>query len=84
MAAANSDVLTSVAPSMRRAKSYVTILSAMVDSSAWTMSSAASCQPRCSNIITPERITDPGFTLSCPAYFGAVPCVASNTPCPVT
>ena len=31
------------------------------------------------NIITPERITEPGFTLSWPAYFGAVPWVASKT-----
>src|SRR5947208_11888648 len=27
----------------------------------------------------PDRITLPGFTLSCPAYLGAVPWVASNT-----
>jgi hypothetical protein len=26
-----------------------------------------------------ERIIEPGLTLFCPAYFGAVPCVASNT-----
>src|SRR5437667_3930962 len=46
--------ISSVAPSIWRAKSYVTTLSPMVASSARTMSSAASCQPRCSNIITPE------------------------------
>ena len=34
------------------------------------MSSAASFQPRCSNISTPESSTEPGFTLSWPAYFG--------------
>ena len=34
--------------------------------------------------MTPERITEPGFTLSRLAYFGAVPCVASKTACPVT
>ena len=33
---------------------------------------------------TPDRITEPGLTLSCPAYFGAVPWVASKTPWPVT
>ena len=33
---------------------------------------------------TPESSTEPGFTLSRPAYFGAVPWVASKTPCPVT
>ena len=48
------------------------------------MSSAASCQPRCSNISTPERSTEPGLTLSWPAYFGAVPWVASKMPWPVT
>jgi hypothetical protein len=31
------------------------------------------------SIITPDRISEPGFTLSWPAYFGAVPCVASKT-----
>ncbi len=39
---------------------------------------ATSSQPRCSNIITPERITLPGLILSLSAYLGAVPCVASN------
>ena len=31
------------------------------------------------NIISPDRITEPGLTLSRPAYFGAVPWVASKT-----
>ena len=49
----------------------------------WTTRSAASVQPRCLSIISPERITEPGFTLSRSAYLGAVPCVASKTACPV-
>ena len=48
------------------------------------MSAAASFQPRCSNIITPDSSTEPGLTLSWPAYFGAVPWVASKMPWPVT
>ena len=32
-----------------------------------------------SSIMTPESVTEPGFTLSRPAYLGAVPCVASKT-----
>ena len=40
--------------------------------------SAASAQPRWRSIISAERISEPGLTLSWPAYFGAVPCVASN------
>lgn len=45
MAVPNSLVLTSVAPSMRRAKSYVTILSAIAASMPLTIRSAASSQP---------------------------------------
>ncbi|MCY1427471.1 hypothetical protein D9M71_433180 [compost metagenome] len=40
--------------------------------------SAASLQPMWRSIISAERMTEPGFTLSWPAYFGAVPWVASN------
>ena len=40
--------------------------------------SAASTQPRWRSIISAERISEPGLTLSWPAYFGAVPWVASN------
>src|SRR6187399_3736067 len=29
---------------------------------------------------TPDRITEPGLMTSLPAYFGAVPCVASKKP----
>ena len=36
------------------------------------------------NIISPERMTEPGFTLSRFAYLGAVPCVASKIAWPVT
>ena len=32
--------------------------------------------------ITPDKIKEPGFVLSWPAYFGAVPCVASKTAFP--
>ena len=49
-----------------------------VFSSAGSMRSAASFQPRCANIITPDRITEPGLTLSWSAYLGAVPWVASK------
>ena len=31
------------------------------------------------SIMSADRISEPGFTLSWPAYFGAVPCVASKT-----
>ena len=30
--------------------------------------------------MTPDRMTDPGLMTSLPAYFGAVPCVASKKP----
>ena len=46
--------------------------------------SAASVQPMWRSIISPERITEPGFTLSWPAYFGAVPWVASKSAWPVS
>ena len=48
------------------------------------MRSAASVHPMWRSIISPERITEPGFTLSCPVYFGAVPWVASKSECPVS
>ena len=35
------------------------------------------------SISSPERMSDPGFTLSCPAYLGAVPWVASKMALPV-
>ncbi|MCY1453939.1 hypothetical protein D9M71_709660 [compost metagenome] len=40
--------------------------------------SAASVQPMWRSIISADRINDPGLTWSLPAYFGAVPWVASN------
>jgi len=52
--------------------------------SAFTTKSAASAHPMYRNIISPERMTDPGLTLSIPAYFGAVPCVASKMATPVS
>ena len=51
----------------------------MVRSMAFSISRAASFQPMKSNIITPDRITEPGLITSLSAYFGAVPCVASKT-----
>ena len=41
--------------------------------------SAASTHPICLSIISADKISDPGLTLSWPAYLGAVPCVASKT-----
>src|ERR1700693_2543788 len=73
--------LTSFAPSMSRAKSYVTIFCAMVFSMPALMRSAASVQPMWRSIISPERMTEPGLTLSCPTYLGAVPRVASTSAC---
>src|SRR5207302_384634 len=40
---------------------------------------AAPCHPRYSTIITPASISAVGFTLSMPAYFGALPWTGSNT-----
>src|SRR5690606_27282422 len=77
--AANSDVETRVEPGNCLARSYVTVPDWIARSSPRTTRSAASFQPRCSSIITPDRISEPGFTMSLPAYLGAVPCVASNT-----
>src|SRR5699024_12085958 len=68
----NSEHLTSRAPSIKRAKSYVTTLDAIVLSIDFVIKSAASRHSRCSSINTPDRMTDEGFTLSSPAYFGAV------------
>ena len=69
----NSEVFTSVALSISLAKSYVTVLLAIVVSIDLLINSAASFQPRCSNISTADKITDDGFTTSKPAYLGAVP-----------
>ena len=44
--------------------------------------SAASFQPIYLNIISPDKIKDPGFALSIPVYLGAVPWVASKTAFP--
>src|SRR5439155_10504107 len=54
-----ADVETSVAPSIRRAKSYVTILSPIAASIEETIRSAASRQPRWRSIISAERISEP-------------------------
>ena len=55
-------------------------LALMAPSMPLIIRSAASFQPRWRSIISPERITEPGFTLSRFAYLGAVPCVASKMP----
>ena len=49
----------------------------------FSIRSAASFQPRCRNISSPERIIEPGFTRSWSAYRGAVPWVASKMAWPV-
>ena len=57
----------------------MTVRAATAPSSPRSTAWAASFQPKCSSIIAAERISEPGFTLSCPAYLGAVPWVASKT-----
>ena len=56
----------------------MTILSVIAASIEEIIKSAASTQPKCLSIISADSINEPGFTLSWPAYFGAVPWVASN------
>src|SRR6476659_1597960 len=79
----NCEHLISVAPSIKRAKSYVTRLLSIAPLNPLRIKSAASVHPMYRNIISPERITEPGLTLSRFASFGAVPCVASKTAWPV-
>ena len=43
-----------------------------------TISPPPRLQPKWRSIISAERMSEPGLTLSWPAYFGAVPCVASK------
>ena len=82
IAFANSLVLSSVAPFIWRSKSYVTRFWPIVFSSDERMRSAASGQPEVAEHHLATQDQEPGFTLSCPAYLGAVPCVASNMACP--
>src|SRR5712691_7667790 len=72
MAEANSEVRSLVAPSISRSRSYVTRFCWMVRAMPSSISRAASPQPRKSNIIAPERITELGLMTSLSAYFGAV------------
>ena len=68
-----ADVDNGTPPCMKRAKSTVARPSVKLFSSASSISKAASFQPRCSSIITAERIMEHGFTMSFPAILGAVP-----------
>ena len=79
----NSEHFSFVAPSIMRWKSYVTVLAPIAPSRPLMIKSAASPQPRCRSIISPDKITEPGFTMSRFAYLGAVPCVASKIAWPV-
>src|SRR3990167_3272216 len=54
--------LTCLAPSISRAKSYVTFLLAIDFFIELMMRSAASIQPMWRSIISAERISEPGFT----------------------
>ena len=78
-----SEQESKVASSISLSKSYVTFLDSIDFVKPLCIKSFASVHPKCSNIIAPERITDPGLTLSLPAYFGAVPWVASKIAWPV-
>src|SRR5213080_3705231 len=82
MHSAKAEVETSVAPGISRARSYVTRRDRIAPPSPRAIAVATSSHPSSSNIIPPDRITLPGFTLSCPAYLGAVPWVASKTAYP--
>ena len=60
--------------------SYVrTLPSAMTAATAASSRAALSASPSQSSIILAARIVAIGFTLFCPAYLGAEPCVGSNT-----
>src|SRR3989440_4000779 len=80
-ACAKTEVRTSFEPGIWRARSYVTTFEATTVRTASRNRTAASCHPRYSSIITPASISAVGFTLSIPAYFGALPWTGSNTAC---
>src|SRR2546421_1763391 len=80
-ACAKTEVRTSFEPGIWRARSYVTTFEATTLRTASRSRTAASCHPRYSSIITPASISAVGFTLSIPAYFGALPWTGSNTAC---
>src|SRR5882762_2375479 len=82
MHSAKAEVETSAAAGISRARSYVTRRARIAPPSPRVIAAATSSHPSSSNIIAPDRITLPGFTLFCPAYLGAVPWVASNTAYP--
>src|SRR5579863_7140037 len=58
----NPEHETCVAPSIKRAKSYVTRFCRIDFSIDLIMTSAASVQPRWRSIISADRISEPGFT----------------------
>src|SRR2546422_707917 len=78
-ARAKAEVRTSLAPGMRRARSYVTTFEPTTDLTAERRRTAASRQPRDSSIITPATISAVALTLSISAYFGALPWTGSDS-----
>src|SRR5438876_905821 len=74
-----ADVRTSLAPGSCRARSYVSVFERTTDFTALRRRAPASRHPRYSSIITPAKISPVGFTLSIPAYFGALPWIGSKT-----
>src|SRR3989475_11108430 len=79
-ARAKAEVRTSLAPGMRRARSYVTTFEPTTDLTAERRRTAASRQPRYSSIIPPGSISAGRFALAIPAYFCALPWTGSDSP----
>jgi hypothetical protein len=80
MASAYSLVPTAVGSVRVGFMSYVTDLpSAMTAATASSSRCAAASSPRWASMSLPDRIIAVGLTLFWPLYFGAEPCVASNT-----
>src|SRR5581483_8937486 len=80
IASATSLVPTAVGSSRVGFMSYVTLLPSRITSAiARSSRSAASRSSRCRSMSIPDSSSAIGFTLFCPAYFGAEPCVGSKT-----